>query len=68
MHATGQIGTRKERDVGELTDAGVGPLAAAPGHRLHHLLLSIFQLLRPHLHFTSTSSASYFLFSPYNTS
>lgn len=68
MHATGQIGTRKERDVCELTDGGVGPLAATPWHRLHHLLLSIFQLVRPHLHFTSTSSASYFVFSPYNSS
>ena len=50
MHATGQIGTQGKREMwaSELTDGGVGPLAAqgTNGHRLN-LLLSIFQLVPP---------------------
>ena len=69
MPTTEQIGTRGKR---EGDDGGVGPLNSTSSrtehrHRLN-LLLSIFQLVLPHLHFTSTSSASYFVFSPYNTS
>jgi hypothetical protein len=66
---TGQIGTRKEMDVDGLTDGGGGTSdrtrtrAPPPSSAPFHLPT------RPSsLHVTSTSSASYFVFTPYTSS